>query len=127
MLISDWSSDLCSSDLHPPQARDMQNDGRLALAIRRSGGNNTVWRRQLDRHAVPRIAARRSDKQKRQSPCSNNLDAAVPCKCRAAWRKHVGKRKGAAKGHSVAPKSPLSACYVLAHESASALSRISGE
>src|SRR3546814_758171 len=41
---------------HPPQARDMQNDGRLALAIRRSGGDNTVWRLQLDGHAVPRIA-----------------------------------------------------------------------
>src|SRR3546814_20164668 len=105
----------------------MQNDGRLALAIRRSGGDNTVWRLQLDRHAVPRIAARRSDKQKRPSPCSNNLDAAAPCRCRAAWRTHVGKRQGAAKGHSVAPNSPLSACYGLARESASALSRISGE
>src|SRR3546814_10755120 len=72
--ISDWVSDVCSSELpgllrvarvdehalvhlifsrragrrrsqgHPPQARDMQNDGRLALAIRRSGGDNTVWR-----------------------------------------------------------------------------------
>src|SRR3546814_8210201 len=95
----------------------MQNDGRLALAIRRSGGDNTVWRLQLDRHAVPRIAARRSDKQKRPSPCSNNLDAAAPCRCRAAWRNHVGKRKGAAKGHSVAPKSPLSACRSEEHTS----------
>src|SRR3546814_13197578 len=94
MRISDWSSDVCSSDLvddgdpgllrvarvdehaldhlifsrragrrrgqgHPPQARDMQNDGRLALAIRRSGGDNTVWRLQLDRHAVPPIAVRK--------------------------------------------------------------------
>src|SRR3546814_13423990 len=25
---------------HPPQARDMQNDGRLALAIRRSGSSD---------------------------------------------------------------------------------------
>src|SRR3546814_9689286 len=65
---------------------------------------------------------RSSDKQKRPSPCSNNLDAAAPCRCRAALRNHVGKRKGAAKGHSVAPKSPLSACYGLARESASARS-----
>src|SRR3546814_13433692 len=99
MLISDWSSDLCSSDLHPPQARDMQNDGRLALAIRRSGGDNTVWRLQLDRHAVPRIAARRSDKQKRTSPCSNNLTDAAPCRYRDAWRKQLGKRKSEDRAH----------------------------
>src|SRR3546814_13285473 len=132
MRISDWSSDVCSSDLvddgdpgllrvarvdehalahlifsrragrrrgqgHPPQARDMQNDGRLALAIRRTGGDNTVRMLHFARHADPRLAERRSDKQKTPRTCRTSLDAHAPCKCRPAWLTHLGNRKGAAK------------------------------
>src|SRR3546814_2810559 len=81
MRISDWSSDVCSSDLHSGANQAEAADG-AGLVFRRFGGNRDILHRRPRHGEVPvmwrqRMAGLRSEERRVGKECVST--------CRSRW------------------------------------------
>src|SRR3546814_16761640 len=93
MRISDWSSDVCSSDLPGPGLRDPQGAGEGGLVLRRCRSLRSergVRRRRHDRDARPRHSARQDQRQWRSE--ERRVGKECVSTCRSRWSPYHKKK-----------------------------------